>query len=121
VLSAVAAATSVALAAGGVSGAPVLVLAGTSLAFVAFGAAQVVLNGQVAAAVPPQERGTAMGLLALTFMIGGAAGTATAGGLTAPIGVGLALAVAAVLPLGAAVLAGAPRAGRKAGQGIAGA
>lgn len=72
VLSAVAAATSIALAAGGASGAPVLVLAGTSLAFVAFGAAQVVLNGQVAAAVPPQERGSAMGLLALTFMIGGA-------------------------------------------------
>jgi MFS family permease len=120
VLSAVAAATSITLAAGGASGAPVLVLAGTSLAFVAFGAAQVVLNGQAAAAVPPQERGSAMGLLALTFMIGGAAGSATAGGLTAPVGVGLALAVAAVLPLGAAVLAGAPRAGQHAGQGIAG-
>jgi predicted MFS family arabinose efflux permease len=120
VLSAVAAATAIALAAGGATGAPALVLGGTSLAFVAFGVAQVVLNGQAAAAVPPQERGSAMGLLSLTFMVGGAAGSATAGGLTAPIGVGLALAVAAALPLAAAVLAGAPPSGQKAGQGIAG-
>jgi hypothetical protein len=87
------------------TGAATLALTGTSLAFVAFGAAQVVLNGQAAGAVAPAERGSAMGLLTLTFMVGGAAGAATAGGLTAPLGVGPALAVAAVLPLAAAVFA----------------
>jgi MFS family permease len=105
VLAAVAATSAVALAAAGLTGTPALVLAGTSLAFVAFGVAQVVLNGQAAGAVPPAERGSAMGLLALTFLVGGAVGSATAGGLTAPLGVGPALAVAAVLPLAAAVLA----------------
>jgi MFS family permease len=119
VLSVVAAATAVTLAAGGATGSPALVLGGTSLAFVAFGVAQVVLNAQAAAAVPPRERGSAMGLLSLTFLVGGAAGSATAGGLTAPIGVGLGLAVATALPLAAAVLAGVPQ-GQKAGQGIAG-
>ena len=120
VLAAVAAATASALVAAGVTGAPALVLAGTSLAFVAFGVAQVVLNGQAAAAVPPQERGSAMGLLALTFMIGGATGSAAAGGLTAPVGVGPALAVAAALPLAAALMAATQGSPQKAGQGIAG-
>ena len=120
VLAAAAAGSAVALGSAGVTGAAALVLTGTSLAFVAFGVAQVVLNGQAAAAVPPQERGSAMGLLTLTFMLGGAAGSAVAGGLTAPLGVGLALAVAAVLPFTAAVLAAGGGRDRKAGQGITG-
>jgi MFS transporter, DHA2 family, metal-tetracycline-proton antiporter len=105
-LAVVAAGSAIALATSGATGAPALVLTGTSLAFVAFGVAQVVLSGQAAAAVPPPERGSAMGLLNLTFLVGGAVGSAAAGGLTAPLGVGPALAVAAVLPLAAAVLAG---------------
>jgi MFS transporter, DHA2 family, metal-tetracycline-proton antiporter len=105
-LAAVTAGSAVALGIGGLAGAPAPVIVGTSLAFVAFAVAQVVLTAQAAGAVPTSERGAAMGLLTLVFMVGGAAGSATAGGFSASLGVGGALAVAALLPLGAAIVIG---------------
>ncbi|WP_219414821.1 MFS transporter [Pseudonocardia nigra] len=104
-LATAAAATALALVAAGLTAAPGLVVGAASLAFVAFSTAQVVLTAQAAAAVAPPQRGAGMGLLTLTFMVGGAVGSATAGGFTGAFGVGPALAVAAVLPLAAAVVA----------------
>jgi len=65
-------------AAGITGGAVVLVVTGTSLAFVAFALTQAVLTGQVAAGLAQSQRGSALGLLNLTFMVGGAVGSATA-------------------------------------------
>jgi DHA2 family metal-tetracycline-proton antiporter-like MFS transporter len=94
--------TGVLLGAAGLAGGPAwLVLAGTSTAFVGFALTQAVVTAAVGAAVEPEGRGTALGLLNLMFLVGGAVGSAVAGGLAGPLGVSGALVVAAVLPLGA--------------------
>jgi predicted MFS family arabinose efflux permease len=94
--------TGVLLGAAGLADGPAwLVLAGTSTAFVGFALTQAVVTAAVGAAVEPEGRGAALGLLNLTFLVGGAVGSAVAGGLTGLLGVSGALAVAAVLPLAA--------------------
>jgi MFS transporter, DHA2 family, metal-tetracycline-proton antiporter len=99
-----AAASGLDLASAGLTGGPVAwLVAGASLAFTAFALTQVVLTGQVATVVAADQRGAAMGLLNLTFLVGGALGSAIAGGLTGPLGSAAALAGSAVLPLAAAL------------------
>ncbi|MEV0648876.1 MFS transporter [Phytomonospora sp. NPDC050363] len=106
VLAAVAIAAAVTGAAAGlVGGGPWGLVVGASLATTGFATTQVVATGRVSAAVEPRRRGAAMGLLNLCFFVGGAAGSALAGALAEPLGLGGALAVAAVPPLLAGLLA----------------
>ncbi len=72
---------------------------------VGYALAQPSLVGAVAAAVPDELRGAALGLFTLTFFIGAGLGSAVVGGLGDVIGLSGALAVAVVGPVtGVAVL-----------------
>jgi DHA2 family metal-tetracycline-proton antiporter-like MFS transporter len=84
-------------------GNPVLVIGGVSLAFAAFATTQVVTTGLLSAQTPPAQRGGTLALLSLTFFLGGALGTATAGTLARETSLATAISVLALYPLLAAV------------------
>lgn len=93
-----------ALAAAGVhwTAAVPLVLASLVL-MVSFTLGQPAMTMSVADAVPPSTRGGALGLLTLFFLLGGALGAATAGGLGEAIGPAAALLALGTIPAGAAL------------------
>jgi len=105
VLAAAAAVFAVLLAGAALTGPALALAAGASAGFAAYAAVQVILTAQVAAAVPDTQRGAALGLLALSYFVGGAAGSATAAALSRPLGLGGAVAVVAGAALVAGVLA----------------
>ncbi|MDT0443828.1 MFS transporter [Streptomyces johnsoniae] len=94
---------------------------GASLGFAAFAVTQVVSTALMSARVEPALRGGAMGLLNLTFFVGGGVGSATAGALAKSVSLYTTLGLVAGFPLLAAAFAvtltghGGPR-GSKAPQ-----
>ncbi|MGV9307961.1 MULTISPECIES: MFS transporter [unclassified Nonomuraea] len=97
-------AAALAVAATGAAG-PWAVVAAASLSLSAFAVTQVVLTGEMSARLPIQLRGVGMGLLNLTFFVGGAAGSAVTSALSGGLGLTRALAVVAAFSVAAAVLA----------------
>jgi DHA2 family metal-tetracycline-proton antiporter-like MFS transporter len=88
----------------GIAGAaPVVLLGAAAVGFAAFAVTQVVLTRVVSSHVPAATRGAAVGLLNLSFFIGGATGTATTGALGDGMELATALAFVAAFPMLAAV------------------
>lgn len=86
--------------------APTLIGVGVLLVTIAFGLGQPAMSAAVSDAVEPDVRGVALGVATLVFLVGGSIGSAVVGGAGAVLGVGWALALLALLPLGGlAVLA----------------
>ncbi|WP_137994289.1 MFS transporter [Streptomyces vilmorinianum] len=79
--------------------APALLIVGASLGFAAFAVTQVVTTALMSARVEPALRGGAMGLLNLTFFVGGGVGSATAGALAKSMSLSTALGIVAAFPL----------------------
>ncbi|ALG13397.1 MFS transporter [Kibdelosporangium phytohabitans] len=105
-LTAVAAASALCLAAAGfLGGGWVLLVTGTSLGFAAFAVTQVVTTGVMSVHIPPDRRGGALGILNMSFFVGGGIGAAVAGALSKVMPMTGALAVVALLPLVSAFLA----------------
>lgn len=102
--SAVASAVLIGIAGINGGGAWVLV-SGASLGFAAFAVTQVVTTGLMSVRIPPQRRGGAMGLLNLTFFVGGGMGSGAAGALSKSMELTSALGWVAVLPLISGLLA----------------
>ncbi|MEU1394097.1 MULTISPECIES: MFS transporter [unclassified Nonomuraea] len=114
-LPAVAAAFALCLVAAGLAGAftggqgapaawaAVLLVVAASLGFPAFSLAQVVITGRMSASYPVERRGGAMGLLNLTFFVGGGIGLGVAGALSRLAGLPGTLVVIALFPLAAAL------------------
>ncbi|MCF6468345.1 MFS transporter [Nonomuraea sp. MG754425] len=100
---ALAAAVALAVTATGLGG-PWPAVAAASLCLAAFAVTQVVITGEVSARLPLALRGAGMGLLNLTFFVGGGVGSAVAGALAAVLGLPGTLAVVALFPLAAAAL-----------------
>ncbi|MEI7029436.1 MFS transporter [Streptomyces pratensis] len=82
-----------------------LLLLGASLGFAAFSVTQVFTTALMSAHIEPARRGGAMGLLNLTFFVGGGVGSATAGALAKSMSLSTALGVIGLFPLVAAVVA----------------
>ncbi|WP_328916096.1 MULTISPECIES: MFS transporter [unclassified Streptomyces] len=82
-----------------------LLVSGASLGFAAFAVTQVVTTGLMSVRIPPQRRGGAMGLLNLTFFVGGGMGSGAAGALAKSMELTSALGLVAVLPLVSGLLA----------------
>ncbi|MEV4367007.1 MFS transporter [Nonomuraea sp. NPDC049637] len=100
---------------GGPAGwAAVLLVVAASLGFPAFSLAQVVITARMSASFPVERRGGAMGLLNLTFFVGGGIGLGVAGALSRLAGLPGTLVVIAVFPLAAALA----RAGRREGPAV---
>ena len=95
--------------AGVMGGGPWPLVVGASLGLAAFAVTQVVLTAEMSGRMPPALRGAGMGLLNLTFFVGGAAGSAACGALSGPLGLTGALSAIAVFPLAAALTAVASR------------
>ncbi|MEU4547168.1 MFS transporter [Nonomuraea dietziae] len=76
-----------------------------SLCLAAFAVTQVVITGDVSARLPLPLRGAGMGLLNLTFFVGGGMGSAMAGALAQGMSLPGTLAAVALFPLVAAALA----------------
>lgn len=91
--------------AGIVGGGTLLLVAGASLGFAAFAVTQVVTTGLMSVRIEPARRGGAMGILNLSFFVGGGIGAAIAGALAKSMPITTALAIVAVLPLAAGLLA----------------
>ncbi|RVX40733.1 putative MFS family arabinose efflux permease [Nonomuraea polychroma] len=105
-LAGVAAATAAAMAiAGTAGGGPYILVAATSLALASFAVTQVVITGEMSARLPIPRRGAGMGLLNLTFFVGGGIGSAVAGALAPWMGLPGSVAATACFPLIAAVVA----------------
>ncbi|MEV5573860.1 MFS transporter [Spirillospora sp. NPDC052269] len=75
-----------------------------SLCLAAFAVTQVVITGEVTARLPAPLRGAGMGLLNLTFFVGGGVGSATAGALAESLSPSRTLAAVALFPLTTATL-----------------
>ncbi|RMI45641.1 MFS transporter [Streptomyces triticirhizae] len=89
-------------------------IVGASLGFAAFAVTQVVSTGSLSRHVQPALRGGAMGLVNLTFFVGGGVGSATAGALANSVSLSTTLAVVAGFPLvGAALALPLPGRGRR--------
>ncbi|GAA2598698.1 MFS transporter [Actinomadura fulvescens] len=99
-----AAAVALAVAATG-KGGPWPPVVAASLCLAAFAVTQVVITGDLSARLPPPLRGAGMGLLNLTFFVGGGAGSAIAGTLSESMSLPRTLTVVAVFPVVAAILA----------------
>ncbi|MFF0863781.1 MFS transporter [Nonomuraea sp. NPDC003560] len=100
---------------GGPAGwAAVLLVVAASLGFPAFSLAQVVITARMSAGFPVERRGGAMGLLNLTFFVGGGIGLGVAGALSRLAGLPGTLVVIALFPLAAAMA----RAGRREGPAV---
>ncbi|MEV3927545.1 MFS transporter [Actinomadura coerulea] len=82
-----------------------VLLIGASLGFAAFAVTQVVTTGLMSARIAPAHHGGAMGLLNLTFFVGGGIGSAATAALSRSISFASALALVAALPLAAGLLA----------------
>jgi DHA2 family metal-tetracycline-proton antiporter-like MFS transporter len=95
--------------AGLTGGAPVSVVTGVSLGLVAFATTQVVLTDRISSLAAPTQRGAALGLLNLAFLVGGAIGSAAAGALARTLDPAATLAIVALLPLLGATAAIAKR------------
>lgn len=92
--------------AGALSGSGVvLLILGASLGFSAFSVTQVFTTALMSGHIEPARRGGAMGLLNLTFFVGGGVGSATAGALAKSMSLSTALGVVALFPLIAALVA----------------
>lgn len=91
--------------AGIMGGGAVLLVAGASLGFAAFAVTQVVTTGVMSTHIAPAQRGGAMGVLNLSFFVGGGVGAAAAGALSKSISMTGALALVAILPLVSGLLA----------------
>lgn len=89
------------------SGAVLLIL-GASLGFSAFSVTQVFTTALMSRHIEPARRGGAMGLLNLTFFVGGGVGSATAGALATSMPLSTALGALALFPLIAAAVAFLP-------------
>ncbi|MEV0202995.1 hypothetical protein [Nonomuraea sp. NPDC050691] len=88
----------------GTAGGPYSLIVATSLALASFAVAQVVLTAEMSARLPAARRGAGMGLLNLTFFVGGGIGSAAAGALAPWVGLpGSAVAIASFPLLAAAV------------------
>ncbi|WP_411082712.1 MFS transporter [Streptomyces sp. cmx-18-6] len=111
-LGAVALAFAAALAVVPAGGGVVLPILGASLGFAAFSVTQVFTTALMAAHIEPARRGGAMGLLNLTFFVGGGIGSATVGALAKSLPLSTALAIVALFPLVAALVAFLPPRGR---------
>ncbi|MFD5327170.1 MFS transporter [Streptomyces sp. NPDC127092] len=111
-LSVIALAMAVVLALSAAVGNPTPLLVGASLGFAAFAVTQVITTALMSAHVEPALRGGAMGLLNLTFFVGGGVGSATAGALVKSMELTSVLAVVAVFPLIAAAAALTLRTGK---------
>lgn len=104
-LSGIAAAMAVVLALCAVPAHPAPAVIGASLGFAAFAVTQVITTALMSARIEPALRGGAMGLLNLTFFVGGGVGSATAGALVKSMSLTDLLAVVAVFPLVGALAA----------------
>lgn len=104
-LAGIAGATAVVLVSTLASDGPILLITGASLGFAGFAVTQVVLTGLMSARIEPALRGGAMGLLNLTFFIGGGVGSATASALAESASLTTALGAVAAFPLVAALVA----------------
>ncbi|MFD4373312.1 MFS transporter [Streptomyces sp. NPDC058486] len=82
-----------------------LLILGASVGFAAFSVTQVFTTALMSAHIEPARRGGAMGLLNLTFFVGGGVGSALAGALAKSMSLSTALGVIAVFPLVAALIA----------------
>ncbi|MEU2659659.1 MFS transporter [Streptomyces sp. NPDC007325] len=116
-LSAIALAMALVLALTAATTHPAPLLIGASLGFAAFAVTQVITTALMAAHIEPAQRGGAMGLLNLTFFVGGGVGSATAGALVKSMDLTTVLAVVAVFPLVAAAAALTLRSGDGAAKG----
>ncbi|RPK82051.1 MFS transporter [Streptomyces sp. ADI98-10] len=114
-LGAVSLAFAVALA-GALTGSGVLLILGASLGFSAFSVTQVFTTALMSGHIEPGRRGGAMGLLNLTFFVGGGVGSATAGALANSMPLSTALGVVALFPLITALTAFTPA--RRFSQGL---
>ncbi|MFH8757624.1 MFS transporter [Streptomyces atroolivaceus] len=83
----------------------VVLILGASLGFAAFSVTQVFTTALMSAHIEPARRAGAMGLLNLTFFVGGGVGSATAGALAKSVSLSVSLGVIAVFPLVAALAA----------------
>ncbi|MFD5200878.1 MFS transporter [Streptomyces sp. NPDC058375] len=113
-LGAVSLAFAVALAGALTGSGALLLILGASLGFSAFSVTQVCTTALMSEHIEPARRGGAMGLLNLTFFVGGGVGSATAGALAKAMPLSTALGVVALFPLAAALVAFAPA--RRAGS-----
>ncbi|MFE7484428.1 MFS transporter [Streptomyces sp. NPDC057552] len=104
-LGAVSLAFAAALAAGPAASGVLLPVLGASLGFAAFSVTQVFTTALMAAHIEPARRGGAMGLLNLTFFVGGGIGSAAVGALARSLPLSTALAAVALFPLVAALTA----------------
>ena len=84
---------------------PVVLVAAFALPASAFAGGQVLLLNELPRLVHEEVRGAAQGLFNLIFFVGGAVGSALAGGLGGVVGLRGALAIVSVLPLGGALAA----------------
>lgn len=110
-LSGIAAAMAVVLALSVALPHPAPLVIGASLGFAAFAVTQIVTTALMSARIEPALRGGAMGLLNLTFFVGGGVGSATAGALAKSMSLtGLLIVVAAFSLVGALT---APTLGRR--------
>jgi DHA2 family metal-tetracycline-proton antiporter-like MFS transporter len=117
-LSGIAAAMTVVVALSAVTTSPAPPVVGASLGFAAFAVTQVITTALMSARIEPALRGGAMGLLNLSFFVGGGVGSATAGALVKSLDLTDVLAIVAVFPLVGALAA--LTLGRKAGQAAQG-
>ncbi|MFB4293458.1 MFS transporter [Nonomuraea sp. ATR24] len=101
---ALAAAVALAVTATGWGG-PWPAVAAASMSLAAFAVTQVVITGEMSARLPLPLRGAGMGLLNLTFFVGGGVGSAVAGALSDAMPLHRTLMVVALFPLAAAVVA----------------
>jgi len=90
---------------------PAPLVIGASLGFAAFAVTQIVTTALMSARIEPALRGGAMGLLNLTFFVGGGVGSATAGALAKSMSLTGLLIVVAAFPLVGALTA--PTLGRR--------
>ncbi|MFE2292695.1 MFS transporter [Streptomyces sp. NPDC059452] len=104
-LGAVSLALAAVLAGGAAAPGVLLPVLGASLGFAAFSVTQVFTTALMAAHIEPARRGGAMGLLNLTFFVGGGIGSATVGALARSLPLSTALAAVALFPLAAALTA----------------
>ncbi len=97
---------------------PVLLALSVVLVTVAFGIGQPALSAAVSDAVAPEVRGVALGVATLVFLVGGSIGSAVVGGLGEAWGIGAALLLLAVLPVGALVALAGDLTGRRSPQRV---
>ncbi|MGI5490292.1 MFS transporter [Microtetraspora malaysiensis] len=104
-LSGIAAAMVVALVASAATTNAASLVIAASLGFAAFAVTQVITTALMSARIDPARRGGALGLLNLTFFVGGGVGSAIAGALVKSMDLTKILGIVAVFPLVAALAA----------------